>query len=308
MASRSPRANAPKWVAVALVMLLALGVGALALLAYQRTAPQQSQGSSEPVPSFAFGDRTPTPTPTASPPVSDGEAVGTRAEERFLSVGSQAMWRSTAGECGAVEPLVERSNDGGQTWVDVTPRYLGIGQVAALNAFTAADAELVAAMGTACETQALRTFTQGDFWESYPDVLTASRYVDLADATIVSTPAGQLTAPCADPRSLRAEGDLIALVCDGSAWTWSADAWSALPAPSVLALDVVDGAVVIAHVTPDSCSGVAVSRFPATDAATLEPVACAEAADPTTPVALDAQDVLFLWSGPTLFRLELPGG
>src|SRR3546814_11031113 len=91
------------------------------------------------------------------------------------------MWRGIAGECGAAAPLIERSGDGGQSWEDVTPGYRGIGQVISLDSFAGTEAETVARMGAGCETQALRTFTQGEFWEPYPEVLAASRYADPAE-------------------------------------------------------------------------------------------------------------------------------
>ncbi|MCC2034066.1 hypothetical protein [Microbacterium allomyrinae] len=292
-----------------LVVVLAVGVGALAVLAYRSTAPQPRAAAPEPVPSFTFGSRSPSPTPTAVPAPTPTPAevaaasVPDRSAERFLSAGSGAMWRGVAGACGATEPLIERSTDGGQTWVDVTPRYRGVRQMAALEVFAPTEAEMIASVGDDCATQALRTFTQGRFWDDYPDLLAAYHYIDPGDAATVVTPDGVIPAPCADARSLRAEGGLLALVCNGSAWVWSGEIWNALPATGVIALDVAGDDVVVAYSAPDSCAGVAVTRFIGAVPSGGESVGCAEGADPATPAAVSVRDAAILWSGDTVFRL-----
>src|SRR5690606_7419317 len=127
----------------------------------------------------------PTADPTASEtPVAPAPSYD-RSEERFLVVGDGVLWRGIAGACGSAEPLLERSTDGAATWIDVTPEYLGIGQLSALNTFAGDQSEIVASMGETCDVQALRTFTQGQFWEPYPEVLAVSRYLEPTDATTV---------------------------------------------------------------------------------------------------------------------------
>ena len=122
------------------------------------------------------------------------------------TVGSGALWRGTAGACGGAAPTLERSRDGGDTWNDVTPRYLGIGQLLSVEAFAGSEAQIVARMGDDCELQALRTFTQGRFWESHPEALAASTYVDPADPTKVVIADADVTAPCATPWGARTDG------------------------------------------------------------------------------------------------------
>jgi hypothetical protein len=293
------------WVAIAAVAALAVGVGILAVLAYQQANPEVDPGEAAPVPTFTLGggSETSAGSPTATPAA---EQVP-RETERSLAVGSQAMWRATAGVCGGAEPRVDWSGDGGRTWTDVTPRYLGLGQVASIDSFTVRDAEMVAGVGPGCETQALRTYTDGEFWASYPDVLAASRYIDLADPSLVHLGRdGTTAAPCTRARGLRASGDVIALICDGRVQVWNGSAWSLLAPQRVAALAVDDGAVVVAHVA-EGCDGVAITRVaasaPENDPGT--PVGCAEGTDAASPTALDVYgDGVLVWSGEDLVTLD----
>ncbi len=229
------RISAARWGAVAVLVVAALGVGALVAQAYQHATPVPHSGQAAPVPTFTLGVQTPTPTPTPAPVVD-------RATERFFTVGTGAganvWWRGVAGACGGAAPVVERSTDGGATWTNVTPPDAA--QLASIEAFDQTEADLIVGVGANCEPQALRTFTQGQFWEPNPGVLAASRFVALADPATVVTPAGPIAAPCAQAHGLRARGDLIALVCDGVAYVAGGDAWVALPAPDAVAV-AIDG-------------------------------------------------------------------
>ncbi|MEU1972070.1 hypothetical protein ABZ477_10465 [Microbacterium sp. NPDC019599] len=297
----APRRRPSRWVAISAVALLAVVIGILSLVAYQRANPPAEPATAGPVPTFDLGveTETPTPSPTATP---TPEPAPPREAERFLSVGSQAMWRATAGLCGSVEPLVERSGDGGQTWSDVTARYLGLTQVASLDAFSAQDAEMVAAAGN-CDAQALRTFTNGQFWAPYPDVLAVSRYIDLVDSSLIHLGRGAASqAPCAEARGLRASGDVVALVCEGRAWVWTGSDWSPLSPEGVVALAASDGAVIAAY-PADGCAGLTVTRFAAAggegDPGT--PVGCAEGADAASSAAMAvAGGSVLVWSGGSL--------
>lgn len=286
--------NTARWTAIAAVAALAVGVGVLAAVAFDHANPDNPAEIANPVPTFTLGVQTPTPTPTTPPP----PIAPPRETERFLSVGSEAMWRATAGLCGGTGPVVERSGDGGATWTDVTARYLGLAQVGSLDAFTASDAEMVAGVGAACDTQALRTYTDGEFWASYSDVLAASRYIDLADPALVHLGGGATTAaPCAEARGFRAAGATVALVCDGTAYVWRDDAWAPLSTGVTSAVAVAGSDVVVAH-SADDCAGLAVTRFANADAASGTRLACVEGTDAAAPTALAMSGAsVLVWSG-----------
>jgi hypothetical protein len=287
--------GASRWITVAAVVALAFVVGVLAFAAYQRANPEPTPAEASPVPSFDLGVETATPTPAA--PV----ASQALEAQRYLSVGGADWWRATAGACGGPAPVVERSTDGGETWTDVTPTYRGIAQVQSLDAFSAQDAEMVAALA-GCESQALRTYTNGEFWESYPDVLAISRYVSPTDAATVVLPTGPVAAPCAHAWGLRASGDTVALLCDGRVWSWSGTEWQQLAPENAIALALDGSEVVVAHTTPD-CAGIALSRATRDSAS---PVACAEGLDASASTAIDLTGFdLYLWSADSFTSIPL---
>lgn len=284
--------------------VLAIGVIVLSVQALQQTGAQATDARATPKPTFTFGAPGPTPSGEAGSPTpgpTGGSASAPGADERFLAVGEDVLWRGTAGACGADAPVIELSSDSGATWTDVTPTYRDIAQLRTLSTFGGPHAEAVADLGEECETQAIRTFTGGEFWEPYPDELASWTYVDPTDAATIVTPDGAIDAPCAQPWGLRARGGVVALICDGSAYTRDADEWMPLSPAGVVAVSVsADGVVAIAHTDP-ACDGLAVSRV---EDGTTGEIDCADDLDPLDLAALAfAGDDLLLWSGDTVVSL-----
>lgn len=285
-----------RWIAIGAVCVLAAIVAVLSLAAYERSRPAAPTGTMAPAPTFDLGVQTPTMTPT---PAADEISPDRR---RLLSIGSAQWWRSTAGACGGPAPLIERSSDAGATWTDVTPNYLGVAQVQTLDAFSPADAEVVAAT-VGCNAQALRTYTRGEFWESYPNVLAASRFIDPKDAASVRLPTGPVQAPCDTASGLRAEGDVVALLCDEHAWSWTGSDWQQLAPEGAVALAIDRADVLVAH-HADECAGIAVSRVATATPDTSSPIGCAEGADAAAPAAIDvAGGRVVMWSGDALVTI-----
>ncbi|MFI8632502.1 hypothetical protein ACIGEP_07915 [Microbacterium sp. NPDC077663] len=287
MARRSPvRRGLPSVVVAVLLVALTVAVGGLVVLALQRGQGTTTERVADPLPVVS-----PSPSVTASsaPPV----VAAPGSAERFLAVGDGVIWRATAGICGDTAPVVERSVDEGATWTDETPTYREIGQVRSLLPFADTQATLVADVGDDCDIQALQTFTDGAFWSPYEEVLAKTAY--LADDTVVID-GTSLSAPCAQPWGLRASGDTVAFVCDGTAYETVAGQTTRL-ADGVVALDVHDGAVVAATVTPD-CDGLQLSTL--STAGNAEAIACTDA-DPASPIALAlTDDAIWLWKGDAL--------
>ncbi|WP_159500573.1 hypothetical protein [Microbacterium sp. 18062] len=297
--ARRPRTttNAPgRILSGVLVAVLAIGVILLAYLAFQHTRNGEVEGTARPAPTFTHG-ATATPAPTPAPPEpTTAPVVAPGPAERLLVTGSGAIWRATAGSCGEVEPVLERSTDGGQTWADVTPRYLGIGQILALEPLQSSEAQLVALVGGGCELQALRTFTQGSFWESYPDALSAATYLDPTDPGVLVTPNARIDAPCATAWGVRTGGGTTALICDGTAYQLTDGAW--LPVADD-ALAVTASAAGVASVsTAADCAGLAV---------TTTASVCAAEASPEGPAAIAASDgSTVIWSADTWVVVPTP--
>lgn len=299
MARAERRVRGAQVSAVVAVAALAVGVGALSISALEKANPGRSAQTAAPVPSFTLGVQTasPTPTPTPTPAV----AVA-RADERLLSSVSGTLWRATAGACGGVAPTLERSRDG-VTWTDVTPFSTGLAQIASLDGLAVDGAEVVGATGAACQPQALRSYTDGQFWDTYPDVLALSRYVDPADPSVVHLATGRVAAPCPDARSLRARGSVVSLICDGVAYARAADQWLALPVSDSASVAIDGSDVLVAHVG-DGCLGLAVTRFVGADPARPLAAGCADGIDPELPAAIaSTPGGTLVWSGDVMITL-----
>jgi hypothetical protein len=289
--SRRSRGSVPTWVSVVIVAVLILAVGGLSWLAITRT--QTPPPTEAPRVTPTMGVETPTATPTPTPTVTVAAATG--PGQRFLATSEGVWWRATAGQCGSIEPLLERSTDAGQTWSDVTPRYLGIGQILSLSPYAADQGQMVALMGADCTLQGMRTFTDGQFWEPNGDILASSTYIDPANALAVVTPAGTLDAPCGAPTGVRAGDGTTAVIC-GSDASQSTDAatWSPLGQAGVLALTVSgDGQVTTARADAASCDGMLVAE---PGAATCIP---SIPTDAPVAVTLDGEGVPWVWAGDT---------
>lgn len=294
-----PKSNTTARVrAIAGLAIAAVGTVALVAAAYAHTKPNPDQGTAAPIPTFTLGVSTPTPTPSPSA-TETAPVIAPVATQRLLSVEAGAWWRGVAGECGGAQPLLERSIDGGVTWTDVTPLYLGVAQISALDSATQPEAQIIAGVGPACGAQTLRTFTRGQFWESDPDGFAASAFVDLADAALVQLPSGPASAPCADARGIRTVGDRVAVMCEGVAYVAGADAaWVALPVADAAAVAFDGDGVIVGH-TQTGCGGLALTRYAADDPAQPGPTQCVDGADPTTPIAVAVSpdgDVV-VWAG-----------
>lgn len=289
--SRRSRGSVPTWVSIVIVAVLILAVGGLSWLAITRT--QTPPPTEAPRVTPTMGVETPTATPTPTPTVTVAAAAG--PAQRFLATSEGVWWRATAGQCGSIEPLLERSTDAGQTWSDVTPRYLGIGQILSLSPYAADQGQMVALMGADCTLQGMRTFTDGQFWEPNGDILASSTYIDPANALAVVTPAGTLDAPCGAPTGVRAGDGTTAVIC-GSDASQSTDAatWSPLGQAGVLALTVSgDGQVTTARADAASCDGMLVAE---PGAATCIP---SIPTDAPVAVTLDGEGVPWVWVGDT---------
>ncbi|WP_405371719.1 MULTISPECIES: hypothetical protein [unclassified Microbacterium] len=303
MVSRSAASRGiPRVVAILLVLALAIAVAALTALALDRGRGERTPGVAAPVPTFT-GDAlpsadpepttTPTPAPTSTAPLSGAEITAPGADERFLAAGDGTMWRATAGSCGEVAPVVERSDDDGDTWSDVTPTYRDIAQVRDLLPFADTEADLVADMGDDCETQALRTFTQGTFWSPYDDLLPQSTYLTSGAAVIDGD---EVAAPCETPWSLRTSSETAAAVCADGAYARADGEWQQL-ASGVTALDVQGDAVYATMIAAD-CDGLQVARIDGD----VEPLECLSVDDPASPAAVwVTADAVQVWAGDELF-------
>lgn len=301
MARRS-HSRPAAWISAVVVVVLAVVAAVLVIVAIDRSRPAPTNESLAPIPTF--GVTTPPPSTSPTPTIAPVAPVA-RVDERFLTVSSEGvLWRGVAGSCSdAVAPLIERSTDGGDSWSDVTPLYLGLTQITRLDAFAGTQAQTVGVLGEECVTDGLRTFTQGRFWESYEEVLATSAFIASDDAGQIVTPDGVIAAPCPDARGLRGDGDTVALICGAQAFALVDDEWQASGPEGAVAIAVDGSMIVVAHASAD-CAGLALS---AVSNGSTSPLACAEVIDPAAPTAVTAFDgSAFVWNDTALITLPVP--
>lgn len=291
-------------IAIGLIALTVAAVGLSVAALRQGRGPGDLDATVGPAPTFTYAVRTPTATPTASTSPTPAAAPG--PAERFLSVGADAMWRATAGTCGGAAPVVERSGDSGATWHAVTPTSKGVAQILSLTSFGGRNATAVTALGASCTLNTLRTYTDGQFWEPYPDIFAADTYV-LPGERAVIVDGTRIAAPCASPWGLRSANSTTALICDDIAYRLDGQNWTRLAA-GARAVAVAARTVYIAQ-TDAACTGIRITAHSsgATGATDLGCTAL-DAADAGAPVALDASSstsgtALTLWAGSRLIDI-----
>lgn len=298
---RSP-GTLPTVLSVALVVVLLIGAGALSWLAIERakTPPPLETSRITPSPTVTRSPSpsvTPTPQPVPTPTVTVAAASGPDA--RFLASSNATLWRATAGACGTVEPVLERSTDAGRTWTDVTPRYRQIGQILGLAGYADGQAQLIALMGAECALQGLRTFTNGQFWEPNAEILAGGTYLDPASPGTVVDPAGSRPAPCTAPAAARGSVQLrgsqpaTAVICAADvSVSVNGAAWTPVAASGVVAVAVKPGgaAATLQADAPD-CAGLFYS-----DDDLSYCFADVPAGGPAA-LALDASDSPWVWAG-----------
>lgn len=300
MATRIRDSVASRWIAGVLVGVLVVAVGVLAWMAYEHVSP--SDATPSPTASSSLGPITPTTTPTPTPtPTPEANPVDLDAQRFLITAGESSVWRAVAGSCtGDAATVVERSTDNGGSFADVTPTYRGVTQVASLDPFDTAQAEMIVGVDAACDPQAMRTFTGGEFWEPYDEVLAASTYVSFEDAGTIATPDGAIDAPCGTAWGLRTSGAAMALICDDTAYRYDGD-WNALATDGSPVAVAFDGDTIrVATTGAASCAGILVS----TADSDAQQLGCAADAPTSGAVALATRGTQsVLWAGDELFTI-----
>lgn len=254
------------------VVVLAAVVFALVMASLQLGAAAGEQPERRPV-DLAAELVEPEPVPTEEPPalpeLSPSMASLSLADETVL-------WRAAAATCtvgaAAATPVVMERSDDAQTWAAVTPAGIDVREVLWLQAINAATAEAVVRVGPECETQVLRTFTGGDFWQAYPASITGAAAVD-AVAGVLRTPTAELPLPCEAPARAVAGAPAAApvVVCADQVAQWISGVWQPIALANVVAASAAaDGALVTAREAVAECDGVLLQRWGADGANTAQ--------------------------------------
>lgn len=235
-----------------------------ALIGYALTSSQVSPSTRTPAPLPTFiTPRSPSPTPSPTP--SAAPAAQSAIELGFLApVDEEVAWRATPGSCTGPDAVIERTTDGGATWQAVGPVELGIHEVLALSAVDDTTARVVVRVGEACGTTAIATFTEGDFWNEYPETVADFAYADPATGTTVQVDGVAVTAPCVQVRQVQQRSDSTGALCDDALLelpTGSA-AWLSMTVPHIAAIAASDDGYTLARSGVSDCAGLAIETVP----------------------------------------------
>lgn len=292
--------RAARVAAVLGVVLLGTGVAVLAGLALEHGATNPDASASPTVavtaPPPTRGTVTPSPTPSPTPTEATPAPA---ADERFLAVRNEVMWRGVAGACGGTGPVVERSTDGGATWASALPPQLAGGRLLALASYGLPDADIVGAAAD-CVAVGLRTYSAGTAWEVSDEALRLAAFASPTDPQTIVTPGGQVAAPCPTPVGIRTSRDAVGLICDGVAYRLGDGSWTPL-VEGALAMDAESGTLVVAHTDQACPGGATVTRYVA-DAGTS--LGCIAGVDAAARAALSVVGgTVVLWTGDAVLRL-----
>lgn len=203
------------------------------------------------------GDAATFPAPTAT-------QVALVSPSTYLSVVDESVaYRATAGTCSpTARPVLEKSVDGGSTWTASTITT-DLSSVFRLQAVDRAYAYAVGLGGSSCVPGVTATYTSGAGFQTYPDRVATTWYLDPGQPAIVHSPVGSAAAPCAAGVALApADGSNAALLCSDGVihrTTDSGVSWDAgTTIPSAVSIDSQPGGYVVAGRRTEACGGVAV--------------------------------------------------
>lgn len=279
------------WIIAGLALFLAFDA-VLVVFALAATAPGPRQEANTIAP-FTRPSRTPSPTPSPEPHFI--------AAPRFLAaVNDQVAWRATEGSCGGPDAVIERTEDGGATWSQLSTAKHQVHQVMALLDPGVAIASVVGMAGADCTLGYFSSFTRGQFWEPYPQYLGGASYLDSSDSGTVHVASATATAPCADVLQLSVVDGIAAVLCTDTLFERRGEGWVEVPVPGILAFTPTETGYTVAISSASGCPGVAIASLasPLTTGSAPVTVGCAASVVAPDAVTLSqSAGSLWLWSG-----------
>ena len=266
--------------------LLIAGLGAFvivdaALVGYAVLSPDFS--ADDETPAFAVPTaEAPGPEQSATPIPQEAGPVDLAAPISFMSaIDGSTAYRTTAGSCVSTSaPVLEKTVDGGGTWASAA-LTTDLRSVFRLQAVDGAYAFLAGQGGATCSVGVTATYTSGAGFQTYPDRVASTWYVDPAVNSVVHSPTGDQAAPC-QVAALAASSDLSAAVlCTDRTLHQSADGGSTwdggVAVAGAASLTTTSRGFAVAVLGADDCDGVQVVSI-ALGSASVQALGCAPAA------------------------------
>lgn len=233
-----------------------------------------------------------TPTPTSAAVVS--------APRQLIPVDASDLWRASTGSCPTTAAIVDHSVDGGATWQTVTIAGIDVRQVLELAPQGDATVWLAARTGAECVVSAFASYTDGEFWGTYPGAISDFAYLDPA-LIIGGVP---VAASCAPVTQVRSVGDRVVATCPDALSERVGDSgeWTTLAIPGLLATAPSGDGYVAAVWGAPECAGISV-RYVASPVGSAEPVVRGCASEETVPdqvTIAQFESTVWLWSADRL--------
>lgn len=259
MAKSISRPNGPKLPRWALLTLLAaLAVVTVIVVTVAATQARTASDNAGTVPPSVLPEPAPKPEPTEEPEP-EAPAFVSPVAQRILAVSetdSDFLMRAWVGSCPDPAGALEVSVDGGASWQSGVIASVDARRLLSL-APTGDIVRFTSQAGPDCETLTARSFVAGTSWEADPEP-PVIWFIDPANSTVVSTPAGTQTLPCevvglsaASTRGIALCNDATVMVSEDDGASWS----SPLAVPNAVAVGTVAGGFAVASYSEADCVG-----------------------------------------------------
>lgn len=255
-----------------------------ALVGYAVLGPGSGSSAADETPDVAVPASEPpavTDTATPTPQATPAELV---APTSFLSaIDATTAYRTSAGTCVPTSaPVLEKTVDGGRTWTSAT-LTTDLRSVFRLQAVDASYAFLAGQGGATCSIGVTATYTSGAGFQTYPDRVASTWYVDPAANTVVHSPTGDQTAPCA-VAALASSGDSnAAVLCTDRTLRQTTDGGStwgdAITVSGATSITTTSRGFAAAVLGAEGCEGVQVVSVAPGDTG-VQPLGCAPVPSP----------------------------
>lgn len=296
-----PRRASSRRIVVSLLIVTLLAVDVVLVAIAATATGVRSHGVLAPIPTFSSRPLgRPTPTPSVPPTATAvGTAPWAATGSRFLvAVNASTGWRATAGSCSGAPAVLERTTDGGATWVAYDLNTVSAHTILYLSG-TATSVTIVSGAHSSCTATFFGSFTSGKFWAPFPDRMGEASYIDVASKTLRIAGA-TVPAPCSDPRQIISAPKETGVVCSGEleARTVSGT-WITIPIPGLLGAAASPTGFSVAVSDPSACAGVEIKAIDGSphEGMSATTVGCAAAAAPVDVALAQSGPLLWLWSG-----------